>query len=472
MVEHTYIIEPAKSSRAKCKKCKEVIQKGELRIGDETPAHGGDYSTTAWKHPRCFAFPKSKKSEGVTVAEFVDELIDNYSGETPILQGEGEVEQLIADIEFTGRAAGSAKKKRGAADDGPPPEGSVAHLKEMRASLQEEEGTSPAKKKLKLSEQDKAKVDIYIQYENATNDELKDILRWNHQLLTGNKDILMARVIDGQMRGRLARCPMCIRGKLALDNAAAKRVSCHGFYDDDIGARHTCAFVGSIEEAPREHPWFTEKPSEEEEAAMKEAAEALKSGSKVSGGDDSLVTSLEDKAKDLDWDISTKEGKQKAVKDLVALCKQADVDLPKTNAKMEIGTIVTGNQGLSASQVAKLIAQTYGFVKQNEQVAEKKAAAVEALCKNPANSEIVQVMLELSNCYFKEGNSNAGITYKKVSAAVAGLDFEITEENAKGLGKNKTKVENIGKGSADKIYEFVTTGKIEKLEEKKAVLGL
>jgi poly [ADP-ribose] polymerase len=205
---------------------------------------------------------------------------------------------------------------------------------------------------------------------------------------------------------------------------------------------------------------------------MKEAAEALKSGSKVSGGDDSLVTSLEDKAKDLDWDISAKEGKQKAVKDLIALCEQADVDLPKTNAKMEIGTIVTGNQGLSASQVAKLIAQKYGFVKQNEQVAEKKAAAVEALCKNPANSEIVQVMLELSNCYFKEGNSNAGITYKKVSAAVAGLDFEITEENAKGLGKNKTKVENIGKGSADKIYEFVTTGKIEKLEEKKAVLGL
>ena len=47
MVEHTYIIEPAKSSRAKCKKCKEVIQKGELRIGDETPAPSGDYSTTA-----------------------------------------------------------------------------------------------------------------------------------------------------------------------------------------------------------------------------------------------------------------------------------------------------------------------------------------------------------------------------------------------------------------------------------------
>lgn len=193
----------------------------------------------------------------------MDELIDNYSGQTPILQGEGEVEQLIADIESTGRGGagggGSAKKKRGANDDdGPPPEGSVAYLKELRASMvdDDEEGKSPAKKKMKISEEDKAKVDIYVQYEKAKNTELSDILRWNHQPVSGNKDILMARVIDGQMRGRLARCPMCIRGHLSLDNAAAKSVSCHGFYDDDIGARHSCAFKSSIEDAPREHPWY------------------------------------------------------------------------------------------------------------------------------------------------------------------------------------------------------------------------
>ena len=147
-------------------------------------------------------------------------------------------------------------RKSVAADDGPPPEGSVAYLKEMRASMQEEEeGESPAKKKMKISEEDKAKVDIYVQYEKAKNDELKDVLRWNRQHVSGNKDILMARVIDGQMRGRLAHCPMCIRGRLDLENEAAKRVSCHGFYDDDIGARHSCAFKSSIEEAPREHPW-------------------------------------------------------------------------------------------------------------------------------------------------------------------------------------------------------------------------
>lgn len=75
---------------------------------------------------------------------------------------------------------------------------------------------------------------------------------------------------------------------------------------------------------------------------------------------------------------------------------------------------------------------------------------------------------ELSDLYFKAGNSNAGITYKKAVTALSEYPDEITEDNAKGLGKGKTKVENIGKGTADKVYEFVTTGTIAKLEEKRA----
>jgi poly [ADP-ribose] polymerase len=63
-------------------------------------------------------------------------------------------------------------------------------------------------------------------------------------------------------------------------------------------------------------------------------------------------------------------------------------------------------------------------------------------------------------------------TYKKVANAIEQLDFEVTEENALGLGKGKTKVDGIGKGSAEKIHEFLTTGNIEKLQDKKAGLGL
>ena len=57
--------------------------------------------------------------------------------------------------------------------------------------------------------------------------------------------------------------------------------------------------------------------------------------------------------------------------------------------------------------------------------------------------------------------------YQKAITALLSLDYEITGDNAKGLGKGKTKLPGIGKGSADKIHEFVTSGTIQKLEEKR-----
>ena len=64
-----------------------------------------------------------------------------------------------------------------------------------------------------------------------------------------------------------------------------------------------------------------------------------------------------------------------------------------------------------------------------------------------------------------EGNRNAGAAYTKVVNAIKGLKFEVTASNALSLSKGKTKVANIGKSSAEKMREFLSTGKIEKLEE-------
>lgn len=216
---------------------------------------------------------------------------------------------------------------------------------------------------------------------------------------------------------------------------------------------------------------FTEKPSDEEIAAMDAESEALKSGSKV-GDDDKVIAALEEKAEEIDWNLDNKEAIQKAVKDMAAVCLKAGIDLPEpTTAKLEIGKLVTSNRSLPPSEIAKLVAEKYGFADQNEAAAEKKQAAVENACVNPSNAEIVAVLLELSSLYFKDGNSNAGISYKKVSQAVSRLDFEITAENAKGLGKGKTKQDGIGKSSAEKIHEYLTTGKIQKLEEKRAAFS-
>ena len=45
--------------------------------------------------------------------------------------------------------------------------------------------------------------------------------------------------------------------------------------------------------------------------------------------------------------------------------------------------------------------------------------------------------------------------------------MEITADNALGLGKGKTKINGVGKSSAEKMSEFMKTGTIQKLEEKR-----
>ena len=86
----------------------------------------------------------------------------------------------------------------------------------------------------------------------------------------------------------------------------------------------------------------------------------------------------------------------------------------------------------------------------------------------PKNATLIAAFQELVAQYNKEQNYNAAATYRRVFLAIQNLDFEITKDNARGLCKGKTKVPSIGMASAEKIFEFVSTGTILKLEEKKA----
>ena len=52
--------------------------------------------------------------------------------------------------------------------------------------------------------------------------------------------------------------------------------------------------------------------------------------------------------------------------------------------------------------------------------------------------------------------------------ALKDLDYEVTADNALSLGKGKNKVAGIGGSSSKKMKEFLTTGTMEKLEEKRA----
>ena len=91
-----------------------------------------------------------------------------------------------------------------------------------------------------------------------------------------------------------------------------------------------------------------------------------------------------------------------------------------------------------------------------------------AQCAEAANAPLVVAFQELSKLYFADGNRNAGASYNKVVAAIQNINFVITVDNALKLGKaGKSKVDGIGKSSAEKIKEFLETGTMAKLEEKR-----
>ena len=207
-----------------------------------------------WHHPKCFVIPSKLKKEGVTVETFVDDMLVDNTQDNSLQEHRDEI---IADIEYVA-PKGSAKKRTAGGDDDEP-EGVVAKLKAQLQMLRSQEGgessTVVAAKKPRLSPHDMARVDVYAMYETYTNDALKDILTWNRQIKTGNRNLLMARIIDGQLKGRLGRCPMCIRGRMQLENDHARQAICKGYYNEDIGAHESCNYTCLIDDAPRNHPW-------------------------------------------------------------------------------------------------------------------------------------------------------------------------------------------------------------------------
>lgn len=114
-----------------------------------------------------------------------------------------------------------------------------------------------------------------------------------------------------------------------------------------------------------------------------------------------------------------------------------------------------------------MVVEHFGFVADNEAGQARREQILESACKVGANAPLLSALLELKSCYQKEDNRNAVISYSKVADAIQNLGYAVTVENAMGLSKGKTKVAGIGKSSAEKMLEFLSTGKIQKLEEKR-----
>mmetsp|Transcript_5146 Transcript_5146/g.7854 ORF Transcript_5146/g.7854 Transcript_5146/m.7854 type:complete len:469 (-) Transcript_5146:853-2259(-) len=458
----TFHIEPSKSARSKCKKCKEKIEKGVLRIGQSI--QDGEKELTSWHHTKCFNMPRTvngTSTKGMTVADFVEEHIADPHG---VYDDEDKLAEIIADIEAK---PPKSEKSNIFADK-------VASYKRALAAMEndDEEGKPSAAKKAKTDMDEKARA--FSVYNKMKNAELQDVLRWNlGYATTGTKDVLLVRCIDGHVNGRLARCPVCSQGKLGLsDEDAGETIKCGGYWDEDLNTKTKCTYAVPNSSAPRLKPWYAEEPSEEQKEEMKEFTEqqiALATGKSPKGAPPELLEAAEK----LDWpDTSDPSQRKKACVLMYEVCTSGSVkiDLPEDQKKAKqkiFGLFSTASGPLSATEVLQSVVKEFGIAAAKAEAKAKQEKAIAAGCECAANAAVLQAFQELSELYFKAGNANAGVSSKKVAAAIQALDFEITVDNVMGLSKGPNKVKNIGKSSADKIKEFLSTGTMQKLEEKR-----
>lgn len=442
---------------------------------------------SSWHKIGCFTLPRALKKEGATVESFVVEDLTDADG---LL--EEHKDEVIAAIE-----AGSAAKKKSPVkkESGNTPFGIIKRNFEAIQNADDED--RPAKRS-KLNDVEQQQVDLYEEYKSHNADELKDYMRyvtfrrtgsineilyhsfslhthsWNRQMVGGKKDLLVLRCIDGKMNGRLGRCPMCHRGKLAMrDDLPQDMCSCNGYYDDDMQARVPCSYKMAVAKAPRVKPWFTEAPTEEEEKELDDLDEQAKSDQNaVSSGNQGAVDDLLAKAKKVDWKTGSKDDIKASSLAMLEIAEGGGVELPSGSEKKAVGKIVVMNKSSTATEVMQLIIDEYGFA--NDKAAANQAMddAASELCTVAANAKFYSMMDEFAKLLRKAGEFMKANSFLKAAQAIASLDFEVTEDNALKLGKSgKLKVPGIGKSTAEKLHELITTGSVEKLEQLRASAG-
>lgn len=74
-----HVIEPASSSRAKCRSCDQPIAKGELRFGERQPNAFGEGEMTLWFHLPCAAYARPEPFLEVHAAAPADAPLDTLA---------------------------------------------------------------------------------------------------------------------------------------------------------------------------------------------------------------------------------------------------------------------------------------------------------------------------------------------------------------------------------------------------------
>ena len=207
---------------------------------------------TSWHHLACFSLPRKLVQQGISAEDFVRDLLRDGSDDGSLLPGRAD--EIIEALQ-TKKTAGSAtaKGKDSSSAGGDESSAGLAWLEEIKKNFEATKDDKPSAAK-KPKDDMNLLVDTYSEIYKFPLAKLKEVLQWNRQHVTGTKPILMIRLLDGALRGRLARCTLCAGGRLKLHDDGTT-VTCGGAFDEERGIRLACQYQGTATSAPRWQPW-------------------------------------------------------------------------------------------------------------------------------------------------------------------------------------------------------------------------
>jgi PADR1 (NUC008) domain len=230
---------------------------------------------TSYTHPACFNLPRkySAGANKMSAADFVRQVLQDGSdsGRDILPAKNAELAAAIASTTTSVQKKKASGNDDGIDDDGhgTSPKAWIASIKAAFEKLENEGGgaSEPAAKRAKAvavavadgSKREvitQAHIDAYALYKGCKADELKDLLRWNNQILVGTKDVILCKVIDGMVYGRLGRCSMCNGGKLKFNVDNAHEILCNGDFDEESQHKLACPYTTMPLKAPRFQPWY------------------------------------------------------------------------------------------------------------------------------------------------------------------------------------------------------------------------
>eukprot|EP00052_Salpingoeca_macrocollata_P024170 m.215300 g.215300 ORF g.215300 m.215300 type:complete len:405 (+) comp22203_c0_seq2:6385-7599(+) len=270
-------------------------------------------------------------------------------------------------------------------------------------------------------------------YEKMQLPQLKEVLHYNDQTMSGRKAQLVDQCVDGEMYGALERCPQCGVGHVHPHKKDGDVVySCAGYYEKEAGVYRPCPY--SSHDAPRVEWRMPGQPK----------PQRLPSILKKYNLKTKITPAMEyQPARD-------------AADTALELAREMKLDLPKDDraARLAVGVIMLDNKRDDDSFDLKSTLET---------AARRHPPKQKEL---PPNHDLAEAFGELSAYEGHFGDTWRAVAYRRAASAIEDLPFKLDKDKHTDgfLLKKENHIEHIGKSSVHHIEEWLKTGKIEELE--------